>query len=383
MTPPEPYIRAMEGLSAARANDGAARPIRLWHWALLGLSLACAIGAVSAGGSGATVHTASHLLAAAYAVLAGITITWSSSERARRETRRRPFFLMAGLGTAFLLFGQAVGYLVTLNEQTTFDPRIESIPLLIATPVAGIGAVLLAWPSGMGRRERLLVAVDSLVAIASLAIIWQLVILPAWAPATEESWQIWVRLDQWALFAGIGIVVVLMVASRRMGALPLPQLLLLIGGVLLWLVSDVAGELGADRRTGITPSIIGYVVATGMLVALGHRAAAERESPRETRWRNGLSLVFPMVSLFFAGLGLIGNASGALGGGLVVVSVVAWSAMLVGITVARLASMTGMWDAQNEAMVTSLSDSAASGWVGTLLKDSALDATAATSISRT
>ena len=40
---------------------------------------------------------------------------------------------MAGLGTAFLLFGQAVGYLVTLNEQTTFDPRIESIPLLIAT----------------------------------------------------------------------------------------------------------------------------------------------------------------------------------------------------------------------------------------------------------
>ncbi len=71
MTPPEPYIRAMEGLSAARANDGAARPIRLWHWALLGLSLACAIGAVSAGGSGATVHTASHLLAAAYAVLAG------------------------------------------------------------------------------------------------------------------------------------------------------------------------------------------------------------------------------------------------------------------------------------------------------------------------
>ena len=371
MTPPEPYIRAMEGLSAARANDGAARLIRLWHWALLGLSLACAIGAVSAGGSGATVHTASHLLAAAYAVLAGITITWSSSERARRETRRRPFFLMAGLGTAFLLFGQAVGYLVTLNEQTTFDPRIESIPLLIATPVAGIGAVLLAWPSGMGRRERLLVAVDSLVAIASLAIIWQLVILPAWAPATEESWQIWVRLDQWALFAGIGIVVVLMVASRRMGALPLPQLLLLIGGVLLWLVSDVAGELGADRRTGITPSIIGYVVATGMLVALGHRAAAERESPRETRWRNGLSLVFPMVSLFFAGLGLIGNASGALGGGLVVVSVVAWSAMLVGITVARLASMTGMWDAQNEAMVTSLSDSAASGWVGTLLKDSA------------
>ena len=107
------------------------------------------------------------------------------------------------------------------------------------------------------------------------------------------------------------------------------------------------------------------------MLALGHRAAAERESPRETRWRNGLSLVFPMVSLFFAGLGLIGNASGALGGGLVVVSVVAWSAMLVGITVAQLASMTGMWDAQNEAMVTSLSDSAASGWVGTLLKDSA------------
>lgn len=157
----------------------------------------------------------------------------------------------------------------------------------------------------MRGRERLLVAIDSVVAIAALGVLWQLVIVPVWAPVRNPAWEAWVRLDQWALFFGVAIVVVLTVASRRMGALPLPQLLLLNGGVLLWLVSDVAGELGADRRTGVTPSLIGYVVATGLLVALGHRPAAERETTRQARWRNGLSLMFPMVSLLFAGLILI------------------------------------------------------------------------------
>ncbi|HRY09839.1 MAG: EAL domain-containing protein [Actinobacteria bacterium] len=361
----------MEAAAAARAQEPAAPAIRWAHWGLLSAAMVCAVAAVAAGAINGIGHTESHLLAAAYGLLAGITITWSSTERSMRETRRRVYFLMAGLGTALLLFGQSIGYLVTAGREDVFDPRIESIPLLIATPVAGIGAILLAWPQGMVKRERLLVTIDSVVSIAALAVIWQLVLVPTWQPAVDPAVQVWVRIDQLALFLGVGIVVVLMVVSRRMGALPLPQLLLLIGGVLLWLVSDVAGELGPDRVTGVTPSIIGYVLATGLLVALGHRAAAERETEREIRWRNGLSLMFPMVSLLVAGLALIANASSQLGVTLAIVSAIAWIAMLAGIGVARLASLTGMWDAQYEGMVQSLSDSATSGWVGALLKDSA------------
>jgi diguanylate cyclase (GGDEF)-like protein len=370
-TPWQFYIRDMSGQASARAQQGAPRRVRLWHWYLLAGALVCAIAAVAGGVLDDRGHLASHLLAAACAVLAGVSIAWSSTERASRETRRRVAFLLAGLGTAFLLFGQAIGYLITASKPSVFDPRIESIPLLIATPVAGVGAILLGWPRGMRGRERLLVAIDSVVAIAALGILWQLVIVPVWAPAQNPSWEAWVRLDQWALFIGVAIVVVLTVASRRMGALPLPQLLLLNGGVLLWLVSDLAGELGVDRLVGVTPSIIGYVAATGLLVALGHRAAAERETTRQARWRNGLSLMFPMVSLLFAGLVLIAHAGGDLGGALAVVSAIAWAAMIASIAVARLAAQTGMWEARSDAMVQSLSDSAARGWVGTLLRDSA------------
>jgi diguanylate cyclase (GGDEF)-like protein len=156
-----------------------------------------------------------------------------------------------------------------------------------------------------------------------------------------------------------------------MGALPLPQLLLLAGGIMLWLVSDIVGELGADRRTGITPSIIGYVAATGLLVAMGHRGAAELESSRQTRLRNELSLAFPMASLLLAGLALIAHAGSDLGIPLIALSSLAWIAMLVGITVARLSSLTRMWEQQDEVMVQSLSESASRGWVGTLLRDSA------------
>jgi diguanylate cyclase (GGDEF)-like protein len=344
--------------------------VRTWHWLLMAAAFFAALIAVVLGAGGSELNDAAHLSAAAYGVLAGTAIVWAAIERASREPTRYPYFLMAGIGTGIVLFGQSLGYLVTSSLPGPFDPRVEALPLLIGMPVAAIGAVLLAWPRGMSRREYVLVGIDSALGLLALWFVWIEVVIPRWAWPADQALEVVVALDQIALFLGSALVIVLMVASRRLGSLPLPQLILLLGGVLVWLISDLVGELGPDRSSGITISIIGYTVATSLLVAMSHRSAAETESPRETRWRDGLSLLLPMILVLIGGLVVIASAT-ELSTGPRALSAITFVGVLAGLTYARVVTLQDLRNSQNRVMVQNLAESAARGWVGTLLRDSA------------
>jgi len=342
-----------------------------WPWILIAGALGCAIAAVTLSDRAPELHSVSHLLAVVYGLLAAGAVLGTSTERARREVSRRPYFLIAGISTAVVLVGQSIGYLATMGNAGVFDPRVELIPLLLAMPSAAAATALLTWPRGIRGKELLLVGIDSALGIGALAVIWLTIVIPEWAQPVDPDLVIFVDIDQWLLFLGIALVVVLMAASRRLGSLPLPQLLLLLGGVLLWLVSDVLGEFGADRVAGITPSIVGYTVSVALLMAMGVRSTVETEAPWQTRWRYGLSLLLPVVLLLVAGLTVVGNAASNLGVAGVLAAGVGWLALLAGLSVARLLSLTDARRVQNDAMVQSLSESASHGWVGTLMRDTA------------
>jgi diguanylate cyclase (GGDEF)-like protein len=342
-----------------------------WPWVLIVCALACAIAAVTLSYRGPQMQAVSHLLAVAYGLLAAGAVLGTSTERAQREVSRRPYFLMAGIGTAAVLVGQSIGYLATIGQDGPFDPRVELLPLLVAMPVVAAATALLTWPRGLRGTELLLVAIDSALGIGALAVIWLTIVIPDWAPPADPAMVAFNEIDQWLLFVGIAVVVVLMAASRRLGSLPLAQLLLLLGGVLLWLVSDVFGEFGADRVVQITPSIIGYTLSVALLMAMGVRSAAETEAPWQTRWRYGLSLLLPVVLLLVAGLTVVGHAASNLGVVGVVAAGVGWLGLLAGLSVARLLSLSDVRRVQNDAMVQSLSESASHGWVGTLMRDTA------------
>jgi len=360
----------MQGQQTAQAGNGAARSVRIWHWVLLAGALGCAMAGVVLGGPGGSNAHAGRLFAAAFGVLAGVAMVWASAERATREPHRYQLFLISGIGTGIVLMGQTLGYLATANDPGHFDPRIETLPLLIGMPLACYGAVRLTWPPGMSRRERQFVLIDSALAVSAMWVIWVQMIAPPWAPVADSDLTAFTGVDQILLFLGFTLVIVLMAASRRMGAMPLPQLLLMLGGVLVWLVSDLVGELGRDRIDSVTVSIIGYTVATAMLVGMAHRSAAEVETPRQTKWRDGLSLLLPMLLLLFGGLLVIRSAAATLSPGVLAMSAVVWILMLVGLTYTRIVSMMDMRASQTLLMSALLAESAARGWVGALLRDS-------------
>ena len=350
---------------------GTGNRVRSAHWALLGLALACAVAAVVIGNEDPESYAAAHIAAAGFGLFAAAAIVWASMERASREPTRHAWFVMSGVGTGIVLVGQSIGYLLTRNTPGYFDPRIETIPLLIGMPLAGFGAVMLSWPRGMSRSERMLVTIDSLLGIGALWVLWAQVVIPRWAAPLDDTMLVWARIDQIALFAGLCLIIVLTTASRRLGSLPLPQLLLLLGGVALWLLSDLAGELGPDRSVAVTASIIGYTLSVALIVAMAHRSAAETESPRQTRWRAALSTSIAMVLLIFAGLVVIGLAADQLTTSAKVVTTAVWVLSLLGIAFARATSMTDWREVQIHGSTQQLSESAAKGWVGTLLRDSA------------
>ena len=217
----------------------------------------------------------------------------------------------------------------------------------------------------------MLVTIDSLLGIGALWVLWAQVVIPRWAAPLDDTMLVWARIDQIALFAGLCLIIVLTTASRRLGSLPLPQLLLLLGGVALWLLSDLAGEVGPDRSVAVTASIIGYTLSVALIVAMAHRSAAETESPRQTRWRAALSTSIAMVLLIFAGLVVIGLAADQLTDQRQGRHDRGLGVSLLGIAFARATSITDWREVQIHGSTQQLSESAAKGWVGTLLRDSA------------
>ncbi len=312
------------------------------------------------------------LLAAGYALVAALVCFLALWDRSRRETvRRRPIRLYAVTGLV-LFGGQAVGYAVTAWQTGAFDLRVEVIPLLLALPPAAYALLTIAWPTAMSGTDVRVALLDSAVAILGLGIIWWQEVVPRWVYNDWLRW--WERLDQVLMFSTLALVLVLGVVSRRIGSLPLVQILLLVGGLAVYLLADLAGQLvqGADEATSVTSSILGYVAAAWLMVLFAHRPPIEPETERARHGREWLSTATPLAVALVAGIVIIHDAStpAAMDPPVAAAAAVMWLLLLVSVLLVRLRSTFDLWRAESGAVERLLAERTREGWFRALVGDS-------------
>lgn len=295
-------------------SRGASLAFRRALLALAGISVAVAVAAATVDGLIRLRHldvtgSAPRLLAVLALTLAGAAVLLALLERRQRELRRRRLGLaMLTVGLAILYFGQVLGYLVTASWPGPFESWIDDLPMALATPFLAIGLVQLSWPPRMTRRDLLVVLSDGILAALCLAVIWLLVVLPAQQPPTNsELSAVLIHVDPWAQYALVLAIIVMAATSRRTGALPIRQLILLQSAPLVFVVSAIAGDVipWADRQSAITWSIVGYTVAVLLTVLFCVLPAVEAEPPSAARQRDVWSVSLPFLPLPLAALSLL------------------------------------------------------------------------------
>ena len=309
------------------------------------------------------------LPAAGFATLAGAALLWAGIGRAMREGRRRKFFLLFTIGGSIWLFGQAVGYTLS-RANTTFDPRIEAIPLALGLPLAISGMIGLALPAAMDRHDTVDAALDALIGSGSLLVIWLVSVVPNWAPSTPEH-EPFLHVDQVTLLVASITGVILISFSRRPGSLPETQLALFGGGIFIIITADVLGELGPDRQTITTVSLVGYWIGIAMIVLMLGRSATEVEPSGGQRLRVALAVGVPFGLLLVAGLLLIDLARIALPGAeMLKVMPVVWAIAVLVVGVSRAWTQRTERTERTTTTTADLAASAQGGWVSALLRDS-------------
>ncbi len=346
------------------------RVLALLVAASLSAVLAVAVDAVSRA-RGADPMPWSGWLAAVYAVTCAAALVLAFGDRVRRDVLRRDAMRMMLVGLAILGGGQAVGYVMHANAGGVFDPRVEVIPSLLCFPFATYALLRMCWPRTMTPSERRLALLDIVVAVLALAVVWWSVVVPAWVyPDGSRTWQ---YVDQVLMFGALATTACVGVVSRRVGSLPYPQLVRLFAGLLVYFLSDLAGQVvaGADDETSITYSIIGYVVASWLLAGFALRAPLEPEPARGRRRREQIATGIPVLLALLAGIVVVDLAADDLVGVSYWAAILAWSSILLGILVARLIAARELSSAQEEGAATVLAVRTREGWFRALVGDSA------------
>ncbi|MGE0817767.1 MAG: putative bifunctional diguanylate cyclase/phosphodiesterase [Candidatus Nanopelagicales bacterium] len=312
-------------------------------------------------------------LAALYAVTAGTALVVAFADRVRRDPLRRGPLRMLMIALAILGYGQVIGYTLHAVSGTAgaFDPRIEVIPSLLCFPFATYALARITWPRSMTPTERRLAALDCVVAVLALAVVWWSVVIPAWIePEGTGGWQ---RIDQVLMFGALGTTACVGVVSRRIGSLPYPQLVRLFAGLSIYFLSDLAGQVvdGADNVTSVTYALLGYVFASWLLAGFALRPPLEPEPPRGRRRREQIANLIPVVLALFAGIVVVQAASDTLEGLVRWAAILAWTSILVGILTARLIAARELSAAQAEGAATVLAVRTREGWFRALVGDSA------------
>jgi diguanylate cyclase (GGDEF)-like protein len=211
--------------------------------------------------------------------------------------------------------------------------------------------------------------VDALVSVLGLSVVWWQVVVPAWQ--VDERIPGWVALNQVLVFGALALGAVLAVASRRISALPFPQLALLIGGILVFFVADAAGQLlpGLDDVTSVTYSLLAYPIAVAMIAAFAHRPAVEAEPGWGRTSRELLSALTPTVVALPAGLLIVQDAMDELVPAARVAAVVFWTVLVLGVFVARYDAVRALRRISEENVGLLLADRTREGWFTALVGD--------------
>lgn len=297
-----------------RAVAAAPRALQLW-WrlsctaAVLISAAAVAVDLGARAGAFAQIPLLPRWLAAAALALSGVMASWAVFERRTREfPRRRVPELLLGVGILVLYLGQAVGYLLIEPDASVFPAVIEVVPLLVATPLILVGLVWLSWPPSLTRRDVFSVVRDTTMAALGLLVLWMTVVVPFTYASLNGSGQSQVaRWDVWGQYIAVVALAMAASLSRRSGALPIPQPILLQGGALLYLVSDIVGHAVPllDQQSRITYSIVGYCLAAYFIMSFAARPALQTDPPSGVRRRDNWSLLVPLLPVPLGGLGMI------------------------------------------------------------------------------
>jgi diguanylate cyclase (GGDEF)-like protein/PAS domain S-box-containing protein len=269
------------------------------------------------------------------------------------------------------LIGLAVGYLWQRNSLSAFDPRTESLPLLIGLVPAIIGIIGVAWPYGMEPRELKFLLLDLGLSLMALTVLWTEAATLPWVQPNDPGLAWTSIFDQWVLGAGFAIIVALLVLGRRPGGLPLPQLGLLVAGLSILFTSDLLGEFGSDRENAVTISIAGYWLAVCLFVAMMHRSPAEVQTPMGRKIATLASFVTPLLLVLLAGLLIIQLARETRPESWILdLAPLGWLLGLIGVGAASLTTIADLREDREIELSDRLFESAEEGWIRALLHDS-------------
>lgn len=374
-----PVGRAVMSASPERWARAAPRSLqRTWTW-LCALSLVVALTAVAfdllaRGAILSSDGVVPRLLTAGALAGLAVVLAWSGLERRGRDLpRHRLALTLFVLGNALLYGGQVLGYVFIAQDGGVFPGWVEAIPLLVAGPLLAVGMLLLTWPPGLSRAELWGVFRDTALATTGLLTIWLTLVVPVQRASPQEVGGLLSDFDAWTQFLGFVALAMVAATSRRSGSLPIVQLILLEGGVLIYLVSDILGHAipVADRASSVTYSVIGYCVSAYVVMRFAVRPALETDPPKGARLRDAWSYVIPYLPIPLAGVALLATwaingtvTSAALAAGVALV-ILAASVLLLD----RLALARDRRAAHDRRMVAGLLESANSAWFAALIGD--------------
>jgi diguanylate cyclase (GGDEF)-like protein len=360
---------------ALAPNRAAARPVRILHVSLIALGAAFAAGALHLQQNDPgpdSVDPRARILAALCVLSLGAAQVHASWERAGRESARRPWFRLYAVTGVLLFGGMAVGYLVTADEPGEFDVRVAAVPLMISLPLAGFALVKLCWPTFLSRLEVVTTFLDSLTVLAAMGVIWLQVVIPLWMVAPGDVW--FEHLDQVVLYLCTSLALVLLVVGRRIGTLPMSQLVLLSASMLAYQGSDVGARMvkGADDVKTVNGAMVGYVVAAVLMVAFLHRPPIEDETERTRAVRDWVATLVPVVAALTAGLVFIVAAYSATRiESAAYLATAATAVLLLGsVAVTRISAGRELREAQAGSLERVLAERTRDGWFRALVGDS-------------
>lgn len=309
------------------------------------------------------------LLAGFALLLLDVVIGAANVERQRRgvATRLAGHRLMA-LGLAILFTMNAAGYFTLAALGALLQRWVYDIPLLLGLVPLAIGVVMLCWPPGTTRRDLWLIMGDTLLAGLALLVIWSVLVIPAHAQSAVTGLSV---MHPWAQYVAVLSLVVVAAASRRPGALPIRQLVLLQAAGLVYVCADIIADIAGvtDPRVETSVLLLGAWSSVLLYRWFAQRPALEPETWTTVRLRAMWSVLLPTSLIVIMGvtIGAYRLLVGPVPTGAITLTLAALmiGAALVGAQ--RVAMALDSEATRMDRVRTSLTESARTDWFPALL----------------
>jgi diguanylate cyclase (GGDEF)-like protein/PAS domain S-box-containing protein len=246
--------------------------------------------------------TASLLLDALAWLLMLVVVVAANLERQRRAMRTRlEGHRLILVGVTIVYGANVLGHLALALQGQSHESWVYNAALLVGVVPVAVGLVRLCWPPGTTAREVWVILGDAAMTGFALAVMWVLVTVPAHLGNQVAGSQGLSAAAPWAQFAGLLAIVVVAAASRRPGALPVLQLILLQAAFIAFINGDIIADLLATRLPDQGQGVLltGAWIATLLYRFFAQRPAMEDEGSSQFLMRSVWSVAVPASVLLF------------------------------------------------------------------------------------